>query len=145
VDEKSGFRKNHSCETALNLIKANWKMDIEQKNSIVAVFIDLKRAFETTIREMLQWLPSYLTNRGQQTKINGEYSSTKSNDLGIPQGSVLAALLFIIYINDLKKICKKVKINFFADDTLLYVATKNLKEAENIKEEEPESMICSEL
>jgi hypothetical protein len=53
VDEKSGFRKNHSCKTALNLKIANWKMDIEQKNSIVAVFIDLKRVFETIIREIL--------------------------------------------------------------------------------------------
>jgi hypothetical protein len=68
-------------------------MDIEQKNSIVAVIIDLKRAFETIIIQEilikkfgvkgkeLQWLQRYLTNRDQHTKINGEYSSTKSNDL----------------------------------------------------------------
>jgi hypothetical protein len=53
VDEPSGFRKNHSCETALSLKIANWKMDIEQKNSIVAVFIDLKSVFETIIIEIL--------------------------------------------------------------------------------------------
>jgi hypothetical protein len=78
----------------------------EQKNSIV----DFKRTFKTIIREILikkfeiygvkgkelQWLQSYLTNRGEQTKTNGEYSSTKSNDLDIPQESVLAALLFFI-------------------------------------------------
>jgi hypothetical protein len=48
-DEQSGFRKNHSCETALDLIIANWTMDSEQKNSIV----DFKRTFETIIREIL--------------------------------------------------------------------------------------------
>jgi hypothetical protein len=64
-------------------------------------------------------------------------SSTKLNDLVIYfQGSVLADLLFIIYINDLKQICKKVKINFFVDDTLLYVATSDVKEAQNIMNEE---------
>lgn len=74
--EQSGYRKNHSCETALNLVISKWKKQLESRKKIFAVFLDLKRAFETISREKLiavlkqygitgnviNWFSSYLVN-----------------------------------------------------------------------------------
>lgn len=61
-----------------------------------------------------------MRERSQRTKVNGQYSSHVSNDLGVPQGSVLGAILFILYINDIPHCLKDSLINLFADDTLIY-------------------------
>lgn len=82
IHQQSGFRKNHSCETALNLVVADWTTKLEDKKIIVAVFIDLKRAFETIDRKILleklhsygvkgaelKWFRDYLNNRTQETQ-----------------------------------------------------------------------------
>jgi len=81
IPEQSGYREQHSCETALNLVLAKWKESIENKETIFAVFLDLKRAFETISRPLLlqclkrfgieggvyKWFESYLSNRTQRT------------------------------------------------------------------------------
>lgn len=145
IAEQSGFRKNHSCESSLNFVLNSWKKDLEDGKVIVSVFLDFKRAFETINRKILlkklqkygfsgniiKWFDSYLKNRTQQTKINEFTSSKKENNTGVPQGSVLGPLLFIIYINDIKNCIGNSKINLFADDTLLYVSAKNADEAIN--------------
>lgn len=101
---------------------------------VICVFVDLKRAFETVDRTRLlrklraigingtelKWFKSYLSNRSQTTKFDDRKSVSIANDLGLPQGSVLSALLFIIYINDIKKVFKHCKIKLFADDTLIH-------------------------
>lgn len=130
---QSGFRKKYSCETTVNYVINKWKY-IDTKNKIMAVFLDLKRAFETIDRELLiqklymygirenelQWFKSYLTNRKQITKVNGVKSDETDNEFGVPQGSILGALLFIIYINDMPNILEKCEIVMYADDTLIY-------------------------
>ena len=68
----------------------------------------------------LEWFKSYLTNRKQITKINNIQSNEITNDYGVPQGSILGALLFIIYINDMPNLLKKSEIVLYADDTLIY-------------------------
>lgn len=68
----------------------------------------------------LQWFKSYLTNRKQITKVNGVKSDETDNEFGVPQGSILGALLFIIYINDMPNILEKCEIVMYADDTLIY-------------------------
>lgn len=130
---QSGFRKKFSCETAVNFVINQWKK-IERNKKIMAIFLDFKRAFETIDREImihklymygiqgkeLNWFKSYLRNRKQITKVNGNKSSAMDNDYGVPQGSILGALLFIIYINDMPNTLERCKIVLYADDTLIY-------------------------
>lgn len=135
ISEQFGFRKRYSCEMAINVILLNWKEEIDCGKRIIAVFLDLKRAFETINRERLikkmeqygvrglekRWFESYLTNRFQQTKMNAEISDILEVKLGVPQGAKLAADLFILYINDINQCLKYCKIALFADDCLIYI------------------------
>lgn len=139
IEEQSGFRNGHSCETAINCVVWNWKRKMDGGLSIVAVFLDLKRAFETIDREILlkklrlygvcdrewKWFESYLSNRSQRARVNGETSSARVNNLGVPQGSVLGVFLFLLYINDFKKCLKYCSMKLFADDSLIYICGKN--------------------
>lgn len=103
LEEQSGFRKHHSCESALNLLLLKWKQAIEEGKIVLSVFVDLKRAFETIDRtklkavlrrygvrgSALKWFSSYLDSRTQVTRYNGSTSAATAVDLGVPQGSVL--------------------------------------------------------
>lgn len=140
IKEQSGFRKNHSCETALNWILHEWKFSLDAGFTVLAVFIDLKRAFETIDRDLLvekikkcnchfsvtDWFRSYLSKRYQSTKFNESLSKEIAVNIGIPQGSVLSCLIFIIFINDIALVLVYCKIKLFADDALLYIDCKNL-------------------
>lgn len=130
---QSGFRKHFSCETAVNYVINRWKK-IEKNNKIVSIFLDFKRAFETIDRQIilrklhcygirgteLKWFESYLTGRKQITKVNNVQSNATNIEYGVPQGSILGALLFIIYINDLPNMLNKCEIILYADDTLIF-------------------------
>jgi hypothetical protein len=131
---QSGFRKGMSTETAVQYLVSKWKKIMDNDESIITVMLDLKRAFETIDRNILlrklesygvtgtalQWICSYLTERKQITKIDGDVSDEINVNIGVPQGSVLGPLLFIIYINDMPVNLRKSFINLFADDTLLW-------------------------
>lgn len=144
-DEQSGFRSSHSCESALNYVIDEWKTSLEKGESILAVFLDFQKAFETIDRNMLlnklskygvgpgaiAWFTSYLSDRTQRVKFNDVISDAVINKFGVPQGSVLGPLLFIIYINDLKNCLRYCKIKFFADDTLIYIKFKDVEDGEN--------------
>lgn len=136
TDNQSGFRRHHSCETALQFVVDEWKMRIDERKMVGVIFLDLKRAFEIIDRNrllvklynygirggVLKWLRSYLSDRSQIVKFNNEVSKLIINKYGVPQGSVLGPLLFIIYINNIMKICpEECTIKMFADDTLIYV------------------------
>lgn len=154
IPEQSGFREGHSCETALNWLIYEWKKEIDCKNSVIAVFLDFKRAFETIERGILvqklekygirgnelNWFRSYLTGRTQRTKVGNVLSEPLGVDLGVPQGSVLGVMLFLLYINDVKCVLKFCKIMLFADDALIYISGKNVERLEQCLNEDLESI-----
>ena len=78
----------------------------------------------------LQWFESYLNNRKQYVYFNGVSSETQTITCGVPQGSVLGPLLFLLYINDLPNISDKLRFFLFADDTNIYYESKDLIELE---------------
>lgn len=142
---QSGFRQNHSCETSLIFVLTNWKNAIDEKHFIIAVFLDFKRAFETIDVNILlkklyaygvkdtesKWFSSYLNDRYQRTSFEGHISEDTLVKHGVPQGSVLGPLLFILYINDIHHCIKHGQINLFADDTLLYIKTTDIEDGLN--------------
>src|SRR5436190_4025821 len=145
TEHQSGFRKNHSCETAIQTVIDDWKMIISEGDIVGVIFLDLKRAFETVDRDrllnklyqygirrmVLEWLRSYLNNRTQQVRFNEQWSKQITTKYGVPQGSVLGPLLFTIYINDIVQICpEECNIKMFADDTIIYVKGGGSEEVE---------------
>ena len=109
-----------------------------------AVFIDLKKAFDIVDHEILlnkpnhygfrgiinDWFSSYLTNHTQTTQVGQHISDKVIITCGVPQGSVLGPLLFLLYVNDIQKCSKKLRFYLFADDTNILYADKNLKALE---------------
>ena len=135
-----GFREDHSTVLALTEIIDNIKHAIDNNEYTVGIFIDLCKAFDTVdhgiLLEKLKYygirgkahdlLSSYLCNRTQYTVINNVVSDIKPITCGVPQGSVLGPLLFLIYINDIKNCISDKCIRLFADDTGLFVKGKSL-------------------
>ena len=105
------------------------------------VFVDLQKAFDTVdhsilVRKLshygikgtaLKWFKSYLTNRTQFVQVNNVSSDTNPIKYGVPQGSVLGPILFIMFINDLHHAIPNSTVHHFADDTNLLLSNKSLK------------------
>ena len=79
----------------------------------------------------LNWLKSYLINREQFVSVNGSDSSTQTLKYGIPQGSILGPLLFIIYINDIPEIARFAKFILYADDANIIITANTIEEINN--------------
>lgn len=150
AENQSAFRANHSCETALNSLVSDWLISREKGDTIVVVFLDLKRAFETVDREImleklenigingieLKWFTNFLSSRKQCTKFKGAISKELEVPIGLPQGTQLSVYLFLLYINDLVYVPDLGEIVLFADDTGLIVKHKNAEMAVEIANRE---------
>ena len=131
-----GFRETYSTETAVIELIDYLKHQIDKKHIPLSLFLDLSKAFDTInfdimllkLRKLginnisLNWFESYLTNRKQFVSFNGVDSTLLETKTGVPQGSVLGPLLFIIYINDLNRVSNFFKVICFADDSTLIVS-----------------------
>ena len=143
-ENQFGFRKKNSTVYALMEITERIKDTIDNGKFGCGIFIDLKKAFDTVNHQilltklehygvrgvLLDWFKSYLTGRKQFVSFNGESSDLKDITCGVPQGSVLGPLLFLIYINDLPNVSDKLKFFLFADDTNIYYESGDLFELE---------------
>ena len=136
---QSEFRSLHSTVTALLDLINQWCFNIERGLINGVMFLDLKKAFDTVDHNLLlikleyvgvrgqtlEWFKSCLSNRSQVVFINGVFSEHEQIKCGVPQGSILGPLLFLIYINDLSSIIDFATTRMYADDTnfcLLYTS-----------------------
>ena len=136
-----GFRPRHSTTQAVNELVDDIATSFENKKHTLSVFLDLSKAFDTIDHDILlkklewygvrglalEWFRSYLTNRKQYVQYKDSKSSTNIIPCGVPQGSVLGPLLFIIYTNDLPNCLTNCKAILFADDTTLYNSSPDIK------------------
>lgn len=150
ADEQSGYRKLHSCETAINYVTYKWSIDLESGKIILVVSLDFKRAFETINKNILlkilermgirnnelRWFANYLSNRKQKVKIENEISNERIVQNGVVQGSALGNVLYLLAVNMLPRIFKKCQVKMYADDTLLTIAADSLDEAEKLMNED---------
>lgn len=142
---QSGFRSIHSTVTALLGATDTWAYNIDRGKINAVVFLDLKKAFDTVNHEILlsklnnygihgisyNWFKSYLDNRTQKCSINGSLSKTCSLSCGVPQGTILGPLLFLLYINDLPNCLTNCVPWMYADDTHLTYAGDNTGDIES--------------
>jgi hypothetical protein len=129
-----GFVKNKSTETQLLECFNNFTKHIDNKDSVDVIYLDISKAFDTVCHNKLfhklskygiggklfSWIRAFLTKRKQSVVINGKMSSAVDVSSGVPQGSVLGPLLFLIYINDVEDSLSFCKFKLFADDCKLF-------------------------
>ena len=138
---QSAYRKNHSTETALLKVTNDILMEMESQHAVLLVLLDLSAAFDTAdhsvlLRKLqtsfgisgapLDWFKSYLSARSQRVSSPGALSDSLPLDWGVPQGSCLGPLLYIIYSSKLFNIieCHPPNSHCYADDSQIYLSFK---------------------
>ena len=140
-NSQHGFRNLHSTETAtLEFLDRIYK-DLDSGETPISVFLDLSKAFDTLNHEILlhklnyygiegtplNWFKSYLSNRTQYVQFDNVSSNPLTISTGVPQGSILGPLLFIIYMNDMHSVSNNFDSIHYADDTSLIKSISSFK------------------
>ena len=153
---QSGFRSLHSTLTALLEATNSWSVSIDNGFLNGVVFIDLKKAFDTIDHEIIlrklsyfgadqataKWFQSYLSNRTQRCNVNGNLSTASTVTCGVPQGSILGPLLFLMYINDLPNCLRVAAPRMFADDTSITLSAKTVADLKLAVTSELNNLTC---
>ena len=133
-ESQHGFRSGFSCETALHELISKWRNNLNNGLINLAMFVDFKKAFDYVNSDLLliklycygfsydsiKLMANYFTDRRQLVKYKGNLSDSSSILLGVPQGSILGPLFFLIFINDLAfDFVENENLELFADDTTI--------------------------
>ena len=136
-EHQSAYRKNHSTETALLDLTSNLLWGLNNKITFLVISLDLSAAFDIVDHEMFlsflfqigiivqahSLIKSYLKGRTQHVLIDGSYSEDKSIETGVPQGSILGPLLFILYLLPLRSLLDEFLASYhiYVDDMTIYL------------------------
>ena len=140
-----GFRQKCPANHAPISIAESIRCSVDNKEFDCGIFIDLKKAFDTVNHSILllklhhygvrgkayEWFQSYLSNRKQFVCVHGHDSDSLPLTCGVPQGSILGPLLFLLYVNDLPNASSLRTFHLFADDTNIYYSCKNLDDLDS--------------
>ena len=147
-DAQHGFRKRRSCETQLVLTLQDLAKGLDDREQIDAVLLDFSKAFDKVSHHLLHhklhyygirgqtlgWIDSFLSGRTQRVVCEGSQSSECNVGSGVPQGTVLGPLLFLLYINDLPETVSS-NTRLFADDALVYRTINNEEDAKKLQKD----------
>ena len=139
---QSAYKAHHSTETALLTITDDILLSLDRGDNVFLLLLDLSAAFDTVNHSLLilrlensfgitgtvlQWFHSYLTGRSQFVEINDTKSSVRDLTVGVPQGSVLGPILYLLYTAPLAEIIRShgLVYHFYADNTQLYISFKD--------------------
>ena len=136
VSNQWDFQPRKSTVSALIDVVHHWSLALDQRKEVATVFFDLHKAFDSVPHRplldkltpiglsiyLIKWICSYLYNREQHVVLNGQDSASSPVSSGVPQGSVLGPLLFLVYINDLANgsLSENCFSSLYADDLLMY-------------------------
>ena len=139
TNSQFGFRQKHSTIHALLNFIDKTAHAIDNHSHLIGIFLDFSKAFDTINHNILlnklshygirgialEWYRSYLQHRQQYVSLNNHFSDMQEINCGVPQGSILGPLLFIIYINDFHRSSDVLSFILFADDSNVFFSNKN--------------------
>jgi len=149
-NQQYGFTKNKSAEDAISALTKLINSCFNNSTPCLAVFLDLAKAFDTVNHEVLlkkldiygvrgvPWklMESYLSHRRQSVRVAGCFSGEELITCGVPQGTVLGPLLFLVYINDFLSLDLKGTVLSYADDTVLFIESDSWEEVRTLVEDD---------
>ena len=149
-EHQFGFQKNRSTTLAVLDLNTRITKALDRGNYAASVFLNFAKAFDMVNHQILlsklenygirgpakDWFESYLKSRHQIVKIGDTLSDKMQIACGVPQGSILGPILFLLYINDIKNASKTLKFLLFADDTSTLLISKSIQELENVYNKE---------
>jgi len=149
-----GFCRGRSCLTNLLETFEDWTTAIDHGYGIDVIYLDYRKAFDTIWHsglytklveygingKVLTWLKSFLQGRKMRVEVRGEYSDWVSVTSGVPQGSVLGPLLFLVFVNDIPEWIRT-SVKMFADDTKLWTRISTLEDS-HVLQDDLDKLMC---
>ena len=147
---QSGFQKGKSTITQLIEVYHQFCQAVDTNKEMRIVFLDISKAFDKVWHigllyklkkcgiggGLLLWLKDYLSDRKQRVVINGQSSGWREIRAGVPQGSVLGLLLFLVFINDITQNISHCNVRLFADDTCIFIEVEDRNQAADMISED---------